>query len=254
MEPNSLNYQKSIAREFNATKDRIRNLIGSAHWGEEGRYKEIILMNFLKRFLPTTIAVGTGFIKSNEKLSSQIDIIIYNPSIAGYFKENDFVIVHPESVYGVIEVKSNPNSYKISEAIDKLNTIGQVTKIPIFNGLFIFGEIEQEVNVASFLLTKPRKGSLFEKSLNDSFNCVNSVNHIVSNDGAFIKKWEKEIEFRSYSISDLATSYFFSNLIEFINIRNNLSNISASMYQHLYPIKEGKEQHKTWTLRFNRTN
>jgi len=57
-------------------KNRIRNLIGSNHWGEDGRYKEIILMNFLKRFLPNNIEVGTGFIKEGDNISTQIDIIV----------------------------------------------------------------------------------------------------------------------------------------------------------------------------------
>lgn len=50
--PNYLEYQKSISNEFKAYENRVRNLIDDANWGEEGRYKEIILINYLKRILP----------------------------------------------------------------------------------------------------------------------------------------------------------------------------------------------------------
>ena len=33
-------FQKSITKELDTIKNRVRNLIGSSHWEEEGRYKE----------------------------------------------------------------------------------------------------------------------------------------------------------------------------------------------------------------------
>ena len=60
--PNYRDYQKSVAVEFNAYKDRVRNIIDDKHWGLEGRHKEVILMNYLKRVLPKHLSVGTGFV------------------------------------------------------------------------------------------------------------------------------------------------------------------------------------------------
>lgn len=77
-------------------------------------------MNFLKRFLPNNIEVGTGFIKEGDNISTQIDIIIYNPSLPLYFKENDFIVAHPKSVLGIIEVKSNPDKNKLQKRLLKL--------------------------------------------------------------------------------------------------------------------------------------
>jgi hypothetical protein len=248
MGPNSLEYQKSIAHEFNATKNRIRYLIGSAHWGEDGRYKEVILMNFLKRFLPNNIEVGTGFIKDGDNISTQIDIIIYNSSLPLYFKENDFIIVQPKSVLGIIEVKSNPDRNKIAEAIFKASKVGEIIRENlIFNGLFIFGEANNNQNHSSKLLENPRNGQ-FKDSLLDALLKNNGLNHIVSNDGAFIKKWSEEEKFSCYAIKDLATSYFFSNLLDIINNRIELFGIPEAMYNHLYPIPEGKENFIKWNV------
>lgn len=248
MGPNSLEYQKSIAHEFNATKDRIRHLIGSTHWGEEGRYKEVVLMNFLKRFLPNNIEVGTGFIKEGDSISTQIDIIIYTPTLPLYFKENDFVIVQPRSVLGIIEVKSNPNKNQLAEAISKASKAGDlIQEGPIFNGVFVFGNSDKYQRNASRLLKKPRNGQ-FNTSLLDALSRKNGVNHIVSNEGAFIKKWDIEKKFSCYAIKDLAASYFFSNLLDIINTRNELLVIPEAMYDHLYPIPEGKETFFRWNV------
>lgn len=248
MGPNSLEYQKSIALEFNATKNRIRYLIGSTHWGEDGRHKEVILINFLKRFLPNNIEVGTGFIKEGDNISTQIDIIIYDPSLPLYFKENDFIIAHPKSVLGIIEVKSNPDKNKIAKAIIKASKTGEIIKGNlIFNGLFIFGEANNNPKHSPKLLMKPRNGE-FKKSLFDALSKYNGINHIVSNDGAFIKKWAEEENFSCYDIKKLAPSYFFSNLLDIINKRIELLGIPESMYDHLYPIPKGKEQFRKWVV------
>jgi len=248
MDPNSLEYQKSIALEFEASKNRIRYLIGSSHWGEDGRHKELILMNFLKRFLPNNIEVGTGFIKEGDNISTQIDIIIYNPSLPLYFKENDFIIVQPKSVLGIIEVKSNPDRNKIGEAIYKASQAGELTRGNfIFNGLFIFGETSNNQSYSPKLLKNPKNGKIKE-SLLDALSKNYGINHIISNDGAFIKKWSQKAEFSCYAIRDLAASYFFSNLLNVINERVELLGIPESMYDHLYPIPEGKKKYIRWTV------
>lgn len=76
---------KSIAAEIKAYEKRVRNLIDATHWGEEGHYKEIILMNYLKRVLPQNLSVRTGFVRNRDEITSQIDIIIYDNSFPVLF-------------------------------------------------------------------------------------------------------------------------------------------------------------------------
>ena len=118
-------FYKSFGYELSAIKNRVRNLIGAANWGEEGRYKEAILKNCIGRFLPNQYSLGTGFVlvKGIEKVqvTSQIDIIVYDTSYPVLFKEGDFVIVLPHSVRGIIEVKTNGDSSKFAKSIKKIN-------------------------------------------------------------------------------------------------------------------------------------
>ncbi|WP_218618663.1 DUF6602 domain-containing protein, partial [Paenibacillus sp. P3E] len=140
--PNYLEYQKSVATEFMAYEKRVRNLIDSANWAEEGRYKEIILRNYLNRVLPKNISVGTGFIRNKNYITSQIDIIIYDQSYPLLFSEGDFIIAVPVNVIGIIEVKSNIEPTEINGIIMKANNNGSIisggTDKPLFNGIFSY--------------------------------------------------------------------------------------------------------------------
>ena len=100
-------FWSSIANELGAAKDRVRNLIGAKHWQTDGTHKEIILRNVIKRYLPETLKVCTGFVyKSSGAVSTQIDLLIINRSCYTLFKEGDLVIVTPHAVRGIIEVKT----------------------------------------------------------------------------------------------------------------------------------------------------
>ena len=59
---NYLEYQKSISKELLSIKGRLRNFIDDHHWPEDGRYKEIILTDILRKHLPKSVSVGTGFV------------------------------------------------------------------------------------------------------------------------------------------------------------------------------------------------
>ena len=55
--PNYMEYQQSISNELISIKNRVRNFIDDRHWGEDGRYKEIILSEMFKRLLPKNVSV-----------------------------------------------------------------------------------------------------------------------------------------------------------------------------------------------------
>ena len=78
-------FHKSTTKELKVIKNRVRNLIGNSNWGEEGRFKEAILRNVIKRFLPQNFNIGTGFVirsydnnrnRNNIECSKQIDLIM----------------------------------------------------------------------------------------------------------------------------------------------------------------------------------
>jgi hypothetical protein len=259
--PNYLDYQKSIATEFKAYEKRVRYLIDDVHWGEDGRYKEIILMNYLKRVLPKNLSVGTGFVRNKEKITSQIDIIIYDNSFPVLFSEGDFVIATPENVIGIVEVKTTIDPSELCEIIEKANKNGAIivgnSDMLFFNGIFSFNSNETPSsyirNLESYDFSPVMRKSHFNQIISHSlYSCVN---HIALGERYFLKLWpvgqnDQTIDSPHYSIYDmkdsLAFSYFLSNIQDFA-IRKakgyTADDIPEVMKSFFYPLLEGKESH-----------
>lgn len=251
--PDYLKYQKSIGREFKAFENRVRHLIDDSHWGEEGKYKEVILMNYLRRILPNNISVGTGFVRNQNLITKQIDIIIYDNSYPVLFSEGDFIITTPDNVLGIVEVKSKVtvgNLFEImSTAQENAQIIEKNLNRIIFNGIFSYQAASSNI------------GSYYQKlSIND-INMGGLVNHVALGDRFFIKLWEAEARnesphasYRFYKLpEDLTVPYFLSNLQEHILKQTN-NNFANQRSEFLYPILEGKETHLQNTLSIPRKN
>lgn len=247
LNPDILAFQKSISKEIKTLKNRVRDLIGGIHWGEEGRYKESIVKTVINRFLPQQLSIGTGFIISEQNgrilRSSQIDIIIYDNTFPLLFKEGDFIITTPQNVLGTVEIKTSLVNKKIKEVIQKASENASMAINSKFNGLFVFEKRQigiKEGNINNNL----------EEALKES---AGKVNHICIGENIFIKFWNSGSDpkgnispiYRFYGIEELAFSYFISNLIE---------KIAPTKVQDkpwfLYPIESanGKEDFEMDTL------
>ena len=239
MDINAEKFHKSINKELKVIHDRVRNLIGGAHWGEEGRYKEAILRSVIKRFLPDNISLGTGFILKKEsdniEISNQIDIIIYDNTYPVLFTEGDFLITTPANIKGIIEVKTNLNSSEVTDVISKSTKNGNLVDTEIYNGVFVYnkGKMVNEDNISDNFK------SALEKS-------KGVVNHLCLGKDIFIKFWPKNTHgsqingcYNIYKIRDLSFSYFISNFLE----QTHKSKLKERWW-FLYPIEKGKEKYK----------
>ncbi|UXZ54950.1 hypothetical protein LOS15_02640 [Halomonas sp. 7T] len=85
-----------------------------------GSYREAVLRDYIRKFLPSTIEVKSGFIAKNDNQdeisnsqSRQVDLLIYsNEKFIPLLETDDFSVVRPESFLGCIEVKSTLTFYK----------------------------------------------------------------------------------------------------------------------------------------------
>lgn len=237
-----LEYHKSIAREFMASQDRVRYFIDDNHWPEDGRYKEILLMNYLKKILPANVSIGTGFVKSSTDLTKQIDIIIYDNTVPTLFAEGDFVIVIPESVYGIIEVKTNLNNRNFKGTVENANENGRtIGDINIFNGIFAYSN--------SYPISKQSRSNTLNSVQGALVKNHGYVNHISFGSDIFVKYWEDGNPkdqgnlktFSFYEIEELSFGYFISNLIYYIYKKSDFKDLTDSLNDYLFPISEGKE-------------
>ncbi len=230
-----MDFHKSISNELLLTQNRVRNLIGDKHWASDGAYKEVIFKQVINRFLPKNIETGSGFIvdtiNGEIHCSTQIDVILYDTNYPVMFRQNDFVIISPQSVKGIIEIKTNPNQKTIRKAITQLTKICDVL-IPqnIFVGIFAFNYQYNYIHLKSALLENKGK-----------------VNHLALGNKFFIKYWPEiwnqnvknsPSKFSIYKLEDLCISYFISNLIADITDHDLTGN-----NWFMFPLPEGKEEH-----------
>jgi len=118
------NYFFLLSQEFDLRIKQAKEFIKN-HNPSLGAINEEILRKFLKDHLPKWVEVAQGFILSKDgTLSTQCDIIIYNSNFyAPLYRVNDLVIVPPESVIHVIEVKTKINQKMLHEQFPKFKTI-----------------------------------------------------------------------------------------------------------------------------------
>lgn len=99
-------------------------VVGKAHPGEYGAYRERIVAQFIEPFLPGRLSVGTGFIVTpSGQISTQCDVVVYDREHSPNIEEMGQRFFPIESVVAVIEVKSKLNKKQLSEALCKLSRI-----------------------------------------------------------------------------------------------------------------------------------
>jgi hypothetical protein len=252
---NNKEYFKSLSSEFEVLKNRVRNFIGDAHWLSDGEWKESVLRTVLRRHLPITIGVGSGFVVTPSKVSSQIDILLYDKTKPVLFQEGDFVIVTPDAVLGLIEVKTNVLRskppfrrnkkdigeilYKLANNVELVCTKTLATRVFVSNrffGLFSYqSEISDPFDVLDAL-----------KSITKE-NPRRIINAVSLGERMFVRYWDFDPEnhkriadkWNSYALNAIAPAYFVHNVIEHLCPHSVLENNSV-----WYP-EEGKEVSKS---------
>lgn len=132
---------KNISRQV--FLDESGNLI---HPGEFGNYREKIVKELLQRFLPSRLAIGTGFIiTSDNEHSTQCDLIIYDKEHTPIIENSDQRFFPIECVAGVVEVKSKLNKAQLKEALIKLSVIKKLRE-QIHTNVFVYKELSKQTD------------------------------------------------------------------------------------------------------------
>lgn len=223
-----LDYHRTTTQELLALKDKVRNL--TKHWAEEGRYKEAVLKNIIRRFLPSKYLIGTGFVVKNDlgygqnhETSKQIDLLVYDNESPVLFQEGDFVILTPDSVKAIIEVKANLQNQQwrnvIVEACNNGKFIyeGRDPQLHrrLFNGIFSYDGFAGNIQKSTF---EAGIGEIDAQFSNDHRYPEFKVNHISFNQHLFMKYWPDEDQPHAfYQLENLSYSFFISNLITMLS-------------------------------------
>ena len=243
-----IEYHKTVADEMDAVKKRIRHLMNEPHWLTDGEVKESILRHILRRHLPERFRVGRGFVITQERCSTQIDILVYDSASALIFKEGDLVFASPEAVRAIIEVKSRTTRQTLSQALDRLIPnceliyqrrmpgIGHIRHTNFFSGVFSYETDIDDEDVVLDLLQEKSGGHPHRV-----------VSHACLSDSLFFKYWDAHVwdndvpEWHSYQLHRLAPAYFVGNLVDILAPNSVFANPKLWFPLH------SKEVHKTGT-------
>jgi flagellin-like hook-associated protein FlgL len=126
------------------------------------------------------------------------------------------VILTPDAVKGIIEVKANLQNQGINQIIRQANENGQFIfsgkddkKQKFFNGVFSFEGYENNFDQNIFVNAYLQSNEGFD----DAHFSKYKVNHVCLN-----KDWKDDANPHSlYNIHDLSFSFFISNLTDFLS-------------------------------------
>ncbi len=118
----------SLAHSALSQYDTILNLLGrTTDWTAPGMACEVIIRQLIRNTLPTQFSVDKGFIhgrraiNGESKHSPEIDVLIHDShTYAPILRIDDFVIVQPASVRGVVQVKRTMTSATLKKAIENI--------------------------------------------------------------------------------------------------------------------------------------
>ena len=100
------------------------------HRGEKGEFREQIISNLLKPFLPDCYGLGSGEIFSVDgEVSNQIDVVIYDNVYSNVlFKGMNSSLFPCESVYGEIEIKSFLSKDELEASVTNIGSMKKLVR------------------------------------------------------------------------------------------------------------------------------
>lgn len=139
-------YATLLGESFSSKVNLLSQIVKHAHYPSIGRYKEKLLSKTISEYIPKNFEVGTGFVLFPTEpepntinnpdfdqlnmgahiLSKQCDIIVYDSNeFPIVFRDDDFVVVRPESVKSIIEVKGSIKRKEINSILEKFFDFGK---------------------------------------------------------------------------------------------------------------------------------
>lgn len=232
--PKKSKFFESLGKELDSQASRVRELIGDAHWGHDGRHKEILLQDLVRRYCPSSTLVSTGFIVSpndGKVLSREQDVLVIDTTReAPLFYQGDLAIVFPHTVIAAISVKTSLSVRSLNSVMDGLTSVRKVERdcnfkqFRIWCAGFFFSADDPwatDPKKVSSAMQSHFDGMMLQKTVLDTgFPGKRGPDMIVdARSRAYILDYEgshvsTKVQVRGYECDGLATAVFISCLVE----------------------------------------
>jgi hypothetical protein len=147
-------YLKSIAEAVVSQSRQVRDLIGGRHWLSDGRHKEALLSDLIRRYCPAGTIVCSGFVlhpSDPSRCSREQDVLVLDAlQEAPLFYHAGLAVAFPNTVLAAISVKTRFRKQEVADACGTLNSVIDVANEalvarPIWYGGFFFEDPEPSV-------------------------------------------------------------------------------------------------------------
>ena len=124
----------ALEEEFSCQVSKLKRFV--KHGPSLGRYVERLLIDTLRKYFPMKYSISSGFYYSQnptatEQSSCQLDVLFYDGvNYPVLFNCDEFVVVPPKSVRGVIEVKSTINKAAIKQLLMQADSLN-ASELPV---------------------------------------------------------------------------------------------------------------------------
>lgn len=131
--------KESFREEFDLQLNQLRRI--TSHGPSIGRFVEVLLINLLKKYLPSSVDFTSGFIRGtsvkNPSSSSQIDIICYDRNNYPVLLDiGELKVVPSLAVKGMIEVKSTVTKNHVKSVLESSCSVSLV-EVPLESKIFL---------------------------------------------------------------------------------------------------------------------
>lgn len=150
MNSSDINLRNLISQAGRHLRSEFEEIkLGNPHYAERGAETEIILRDFLNTHLPKRYLAEMGIvIDSEDKISKQMDIIIYDALNSPVYRKGPRVsIIQSDNVASIIEVKSKLNKDELVDAAEKIASVKSLKKSPLTN-------VDQPVTMSDLIVTQ----------------------------------------------------------------------------------------------------
>jgi hypothetical protein len=238
---------------MSAVKNRMRHLIGSSHWLSDGEHKEAVLRGVLRKHMAQSLEIGRGFVCAEDDTSTQIDVLISHCNKPMLFRDGDTLLVTPDAVAAIIEVKTRLNGVELDTALKKLADdaaiIRRAGNVACVAGLFIYDPLISR-NAHRRLLKSVQAASNGEKE--------RVVNWVAAGPDLFVRYWPEGAGigipingpvWHSYTLVELSHAYFVSN-----TVWDTCPDLDRKMQYAWFPVEGGKERYRKSYISLNDQN
>lgn len=250
MEPKPEECFDSWAQELKSRSDRVRNLIGSAHWLSDGHHKEDILRQFLIRHLPPRLRITRGFMRSSEPsdgVSREIDAMVSDSEgELPWFAEGGLIIAPPSSVLAQVHVKTEFAARELADVLLSGAHNQQVFEATVSNRSLWFGAVffsasgakfpDQQKRIWRNAVEEAKKAGIDRTQLPD---CVVIVEGPAFLPDKCASDTDARFSIRAYDCGEAAAAVFLSHLYDSIPLQGKDSTRRGEWFRMITHVCKG---------------